>query len=59
MNEETDSDETEDLDDEEDFDCYMTASGQCGAAGSEWCDFECPFRDTVYAQHFSRARRRR
>ena len=25
--------------------CHMHADGQCGAAGSEYCDFECPFRD--------------
>lgn len=28
--------------DEEFFDCHMGNDGQCGAAGSEWCDFECP-----------------
>ena len=32
-------------DDEEDFfDCYMGPSGSCGAAGSEQCEFECPYR---------------
>ena len=25
--------------------CSMMADGQCGQAGSEHCDFECPFRD--------------
>ena len=29
-------------DDEEWFDCHMGPDGQCGAAGSEMCDFECP-----------------
>ena len=29
-------------DDEEFFDCHMGRDGQCGAAGSEMCDFECP-----------------
>jgi hypothetical protein len=23
--------------------CGMTADGYCMLAGSEWCDFECPF----------------
>lgn len=37
-------DEDEDLDDEDDWplDCHMHADGQCGAAGSEHCEFECP-----------------
>lgn len=24
------------------MDCHMHHDGQCGAAGSEWCEFECP-----------------
>lgn len=28
--------------DEDEFDCHMGPDGQCGAAGSEMCDFECP-----------------
>lgn len=32
-------------DDEDDTDCMMMADGTCMAAGSEWCDFECPMRD--------------
>lgn len=31
-------------DDEEWFDCHMGPGGHCGAAGSEWCEFECPHR---------------
>ncbi len=33
------------LDDLEDigFDCHMMADGQCLIAGSEDCDFECPY----------------
>ncbi len=31
-----------DEDDEEEFDCHMGPDGQCGAAGSEMCDWECP-----------------
>jgi hypothetical protein len=29
---------------DEDFDCLMTPSGWCEAAGSESCEFECPLR---------------
>ena len=29
---------------EEDFDCHMGPDGYCGAAGSEDCEFECPYR---------------
>lgn len=25
-------------------DCHKSRSGDCPAAGSEYCDFECPFR---------------
>lgn len=40
--------EEDDLDDEEEeweFDCGMDRHGHCGKAGSEECDFECPYRD--------------
>lgn len=30
---------------DDDFDCYMIPDGYCMAAGSEYCDFECPYRD--------------
>ncbi|HLZ08821.1 MAG TPA: hypothetical protein VKT80_09560 [Chloroflexota bacterium] len=37
-----------DFGDEEDpqefFDCAMDRSGWCGKAGSEECEFECPYR---------------
>lgn len=35
----------DDYDDEPDplDDCGLTAEGYCMYAGSEWCDFECPF----------------
>lgn len=26
------------------FDCLMMRDGSCGAAGSEDCEFECPYR---------------
>lgn len=36
--------------DDDDFDpaddCMLMDDGQCMAAGSEWCDFECPYRDS-------------
>lgn len=37
------------LDDEDDFTdmmCGLHSDGQCGNAGSEYCDFECPYRDS-------------
>lgn len=30
--------------DEDEFDCHMGRGGHCGAAGSEMCEFECPYR---------------
>lgn len=27
-------------------DCMLGDDGQCMAAGSEWCEFECPYRDS-------------
>lgn len=36
----------DDDDDGEPLDlCSMNIDGQCGQAGSEYCDFECPYRD--------------
>jgi hypothetical protein len=32
-------------DDEDDFDCGGMVDGTCMYAGTEWCDFECPYRD--------------
>jgi len=29
---------------DEEFDCHMMRDGSCGAAGSEDCEFECPYR---------------
>lgn len=41
-------DEDDDLDDDElaDMSCGLGPDGQCLAAGSEYCDFECPNRDS-------------
>ena len=33
--------------------CQLMPDGQCLLAGSEWCDFECPMRDT---EHFAGSR---
>lgn len=27
-----------------DLACSMGPDGQCGQAGSEWCEFNCPYR---------------
>lgn len=35
-----------DEEDGDDFDCHLMPDGQCGAAGSEMCDFECPNRNS-------------
>jgi hypothetical protein len=36
----------DDFDDAEEnfFDCHMGPDGYCGAAGSEDCEFDCPYR---------------
>jgi len=40
------SDEQPDEDDyDPPFDCHMDKRGFCGMAGSEDCDFECPYRN--------------
>ena len=28
--------------------CGLDNDGQCGLAGTEWCDFECPMRDSEF-----------
>lgn len=38
-----DSDEDDEMWEAE-MNCSMDRHGQCGQAGSEYCDFECPFR---------------
>jgi len=37
--------EDDPLDPFEAFDCGMVARGNCGKAGSEECDWECPYRN--------------
>ena len=43
---EFDDDGFEDDDDFTDMMCGLHGDGQCGNAGSEYCDFECPYRDS-------------
>lgn len=41
-------DDHDEPDDDEAWDelmCSMGPDGQCGQAGSEYCDFDCPYRD--------------
>lgn len=40
-----DLEEPEGFEEEDQFDCGMGRDGLCGKAGSEECDFECPYRD--------------
>jgi hypothetical protein len=37
-------DDEDDFEEAADADCMLMEDGQCMAAGSEWCDFECPNR---------------
>lgn len=43
FDDEIDEDQMEML--EAEMNCSMGPDGQCGQAGSEYCDLECPFRD--------------
>ncbi len=46
-------DDDEDFDvesDEWEFDCGADRYDGCGKAGSEECDFECPYRDQVFGK---------
>ena len=36
-------DEEEPFDCDDDFDCGMDSRGNCGKAGSEECEWECPY----------------
>lgn len=38
-------DDFDDESDELEFDCHMDRNGDCGAAGSEECEFECPYNN--------------
>lgn len=41
-----DDDEPEEIEDDWEMSCSLGRDGQCGNAGTEWCDFECPLRDS-------------
>jgi len=41
-------DDFEPDEDEEEFDCHLMPNGQCLAAGSEDCDWNCPYRDSEH-----------
>lgn len=43
-----------DDDDDEFFDCHMDRNGQCGKAGSEECDFECPVMAEIHRAEAAR-----
>lgn len=40
-----DDEEPDEADPYESFDCAMDGRGNCGKAGSEECDWECPYRN--------------
>jgi len=42
-----------DDDDMDGFDCHMGPDGQCGAAGSEMCDFECPIMAAIHRDDYA------
>jgi hypothetical protein len=42
-----DEDDGDDDGSEFEFDCARDQHGFCGKAGSEECDFECPYRDLL------------
>jgi hypothetical protein len=46
-----DFDDDSDIDDDESeldqFDCAMDRNGNCGKAGSEECEFECPYNRLI------------
>ena len=44
MDEDDFHEDDDDLDGDED--CGLMDDGQCALAGTEWCDFECPNRDS-------------
>lgn len=44
-------------DEYESFDCHMMRDGSCGMAGSEDCEFECPYRRDQYARERAKARK--
>lgn len=41
-----------DLEDEDDFDCGFIPGKGCLMAGTEDCDFDCPYRDRLVASPY-------
>lgn len=51
----------DDLDEDDAWDtlaCSMGYDGQCGQAGTEWCDFECPIMRAIRAEDMARKGKR-
>lgn len=44
---ESDEESDDGEDDFDEFDCHMDRNGYCGKAGSEECEFECPYRNLL------------
>lgn len=51
MSEDREYYEDDDLDDldEADLNCGSHTKGQCDLAGTEYCDWSCPFSDSVFS----------
>jgi hypothetical protein len=48
-----------DDDDEDDLiDCHLMADGNCGNAGSEWCDWSCPLNGERNANRIRKMKRK-
>lgn len=43
-------DDDDQCEDEDVFDCHMGPYGYCGAAGSEYCDWECPLHNSYFGK---------
>jgi len=40
--------ECDEPEDDDMSECGLSPDGQCSLAGSEWCDFECAYRDSEF-----------
>lgn len=38
--------------------CMSSQDGQCGLAGTEWCDLECPYREHMFRKPIARHQKR-
>lgn len=56
-----DDDYADDIDEFEEaaMDCRQTSDGGCELAGTEWCDWSCPFSDELYRRKNERKARHR